>query len=113
MNPNWKPGVSGNVNGRPKGVGNKNTEHIKQAFKDLLENNVENISIWLAKVAEKDPARATELVIKLSDFVVPKLARTEVTGNDGEDLFKNVSFNFNTANKDGESQESTPQEDSE
>jgi hypothetical protein len=36
-----------------------------------------------------------------------------VTGNDGEDLFKNVSFNFNTANKDGESQESTPQEDSE
>lgn len=94
----FKPGESGNPNGRPKGAPNKNTENIKQAFKDLLENNVDNISGWLTKVAEKDPARATELLIKLSEYVVPKLARTEVTGNDGEDLFKNIQFNFNTAN---------------
>lgn len=103
----FKPGKSGNPNGRPKGAPNKNTENIKQAFKDLLEDNVDNISVWISKVAEKDPARATELIIKLSDFVVPKLARTEVTGNDGEDLFKNITFQFNTAN--GKNEESTPQ----
>lgn len=107
----FKPGESGNPNGRPKGAPNKNTENIKQAFKDLLENNVDNISAWIAKVAEKDPARATELIIKLSDFVVPKLARTEVTGNDGEDLFKNITFSFNTAN--GKESQGTSQESSE
>ena len=96
------------LGGRKPGSLNKNTATIKEAYQALLENNLDNISEWLAKVAEKDPARATELMLKLSEYVVPKLARTEVTGNDGEDLFKNVAFNFNIAN--GKDQESTPQE---
>jgi len=93
----WTPGQSGNPNGRPKGVANKSTENIKEAFKLLLENNLDNMSSWLAKIAEKDPARATELMLKLSEYILPKLARQEVVGNDGEDLFKNISFTFGTA----------------
>ncbi len=33
-------------------------------------------------------------MLKLSEYVIPKLARQEVTGADGEDLFKNVKFEF-------------------
>lgn len=103
----FKPGESGNLNGRPKGVGNKNTENIKEAYRLLLENNLDNMTLWLTKIAEKDPARATELMLKLSEYILPKLARQEVVGNDGEDLFKNVSFTFSTAEqKDNNGKES-------
>jgi hypothetical protein len=86
--------------GRPVGVGNKTTTQIKEAYQKLLEDNLGNMTLWLGKIAEKDPARATELMLKLSEYILPKLARQEVVGNDGEDLFKNVSFTFSTADKD-------------
>ena len=34
------------------------------------------------------------MMIKLSEYVIPKLARQEITGNDGADLFSNVKFEF-------------------
>jgi len=33
-------------------------------------------------------------MLKLSEYIIPKLARQEVVGSDGSDLFKNVKFNF-------------------
>ena len=33
-------------------------------------------------------------MIRLSEYILPKLARTELTGNDGNDLFKNIKFEF-------------------
>lgn len=93
--------------GRPVGVGNKTTTQIKEAYQKLLEDNLDNMTLWLTKIAEKDPARATELMLKLSEYILPKLARQEVVGNDGEDLFKNVSFTFSTAEqKDNNGKES-------
>ena len=93
--------------GRPVGVGNKTTTQIKEAYQKLLEDNLDNMTLWLGKIAEKDPARATELMLKLSEYILPKLARQEVVGNDGEDLFKNVSFTFSTAEqKDNNGKES-------
>lgn len=106
-NPNWKQGESPNPAGRPKGSGNKTTEKIKEAYKMLLENNLDNMSVWLGKIADKDPARATELMLKLSEYILPKLARQEVVGNDGEDLFKNIKFTFGVADQkqDGDKHE--------
>ena len=88
--------------GRPVGVGNKTTTQIKEAYQKLLEDNLDNMTLWLGKIAEKDPAKATELMLKLSEYILPKLARQEVVGNDGEDLFKNVSFTFSTADKENQ-----------
>ena len=88
--------------GRPAGVGNKTTTQIKEAYQKLLEDNLDNMTLWLGKIAEKDPAKATELMLKLSEYILPKLARQEVVGNDGEDLFKNVSFTFSTADKENQ-----------
>ena len=90
----FKPGQSGNPDGRPKGSRNKATEHVRAAYQKLTEDNLENMSIWLTQIAAENPEKAMTLMLQLSEFIIPKLARTEVTGNDGEDLFKNVKFNF-------------------
>jgi hypothetical protein len=71
------------VGGKQKGTQNKATSEIKQAYKNLIENNLDNITIWLEQVAEKNPDRALGILIDLSEFVVPKLARTE-TKHEGE-----------------------------
>ena len=90
----YQPGQSGNPNGRPKGSLNKNTKHIREAYQKLTENNLDNMSRWISQVASEDPAKAMDIMIKLSEYILPKLARTEMTGADGDDLFKNIKFEF-------------------
>ena len=94
-NPNLYKGMpSLNPNGRPKGSKNKTTENIRKAYQQLTEDNLDNMTVWLAQIAAEDPKQAMELMIKLSEYVIPKLARQEITGNDGADLFSNVKFEF-------------------
>ena len=92
------PFEKGNTHGqgRPKGSPNKSTQEIRDAYKKLLEDNLDNMSVWLADVAADDPQKAIDLMLKLSEYLIPKLARQEVVGNDGEDLFKNIQFKFTT-----------------
>jgi len=96
-----------NRNGRPKGAANRITEELREAFAMLLENNLEQYEIWLARVAENDPQIALDLAIRISERFVPMLSRQEVTGADGADLFKNVKFNF------GDGQDTPTSEDTE
>lgn len=80
--------------GRVKGVPNKATSTVREAIANLLERNGENMDSWLQMVAYGDealkvkaqPDRALEIMAKLSEYHIPKLARTEVTGNDGGPL---------------------------
>lgn len=90
----FKPGQSGNPNGRKKGVPNKNTKAIREAYQKLTEDNLENMNRWLMQTAQDDPAKAMDLMLRLSEYIIPKLARTELTGNDGDDLFRNIKFEF-------------------
>ena len=83
-----------NRNGRPKGSANRISEELREAFAMLLENNLEQYEMWLAQVAEQDPARALDLALKISERFIPALSRQEVTGKDGADLFKDVKFKF-------------------
>ena len=83
-----------NREGRPKGIPNKTTKQIREAYQKLTEDNLDRMSIWISQVASEDPAKAMDIMIRLSEYIIPKLARTEVTGNDGEDLFKNIKFQF-------------------
>lgn len=80
--------------GRPPGAPNKNTKAIREAYQNLVEMNLENMTQWLAQVAADDPEKAMDLMLKLSEYIIPKLARQEMVGNDGADLFKNVKFQF-------------------
>ncbi len=45
-------------------------------------------------MATEDPEKAMDLMLKLSEYIIPKLARQELVGNDGADLLRNVKFNF-------------------
>jgi hypothetical protein len=72
--------------GRPKGSPNKKTQDIRNAYKKFIEDNVPQFQEWIEQVAEKNPAKALELVSNLSDFVLPKLARTEVVGDEEQPL---------------------------
>jgi len=96
-----------NINraGKKPGTLNKNTRMIREAYQKLTEDNLDNMSIWISQVAGDDPAKALDIMIKLSEYIIPKLARQEVVGNDGEDLFKNVKFQFGPEINDTDNRE--------
>jgi len=104
----FQPGQSGNPNGRPKGAQNEVAKDIKEAFAQLLQNNVPQLEEWINRVGERDPAKALEIYTKISERFVPQLSRQEITGADGKDLFQNVSFNFITADEPDTDTEQLP-----
>ena len=73
-------GKSGNPNGRCKGAENKATKEIKEAYKMLIEANIPNLTLWLERVAETEPKEALKYLSSLSEYVIPKLGRTEFSG---------------------------------
>jgi|TARA_R110000765_G_scaffold124320_1_gene221508 hypothetical protein len=85
-----------NINraGKKPGTKNRTTKEIREAYQKLTEENLTNMTLWLGQIAAEDPAKAMDLMLRLSEYIIPKLARQELVGNDGEDLFKNVKFNF-------------------
>lgn len=95
-NPNWEKGVSANPSGRPPGSKNIATTRVREAYQKLTEDNLENMTHWLQQIATDNPKEAFELMLKMSEYVLPKLQRQEITGAGGEDLFKNLEFQFGT-----------------
>jgi|TARA_R110001632_G_scaffold23471_2_gene66519 hypothetical protein len=91
----WRGGKgTQNMTGRPKGSKNKNTQQIREAYQRLTEDNLENMSIWIQQIAADSPEKAFKLMLEMSEFVLPKISRMELTSKDGEDLFKNMKFEF-------------------
>lgn len=87
--PGSKPGER--RGGRKKGTPNKATANAREAFAQLVEGNVGRAQEWLDRVASQDgPKAALQLFLDMAEFHVPKLARTEFSGPDGEGLKKLV-----------------------
>lgn len=79
--------------GRPKGSQNKVTTEFRDTVKKLLDDNSENVAIWLQQVAggieateyskgiAPAPEKALDLLAKLAEYAAPKLSRTEIAGD--------------------------------
>lgn len=97
------PAIKGHkkVGGRQKGSQNKATKDIKEAYRLLIETNIPNLTKWVKTIAEKDPAKAINILSELSEFVIPKLARTEMIADITQNT-KITGFNFtdDSENKD-------------
>lgn len=78
--------VDGNLNraGRPKGVPNKATAKAREAFANFVDANSERMQEWLEAIAtdpKHGPKVAFDCLMAVSEYHVPKLARTEVVGD--------------------------------
>jgi hypothetical protein len=88
-NPNLvKGGPSLNPAGRPAGIANKSTNKIREAFQKLIEENLQNMTIWLTQVAADDPKGALDLLNKMAEYTTPKLARVENSHEVSDELTK-------------------------
>ena len=80
---------SENNRGRPTGSPNRATADVRAAIAIFAEGNAHKLQEWLDRVAEgsdgikPDPAKAADLYLRAIEYHLPKLARTEVTGQDG------------------------------
>jgi hypothetical protein len=50
----------------------KTTIEIRNTFTSILADNETNIQSWLDKTAEKEPAKALDLILKIAGFVISK-----------------------------------------
>ena len=66
--------------GRPKGVPNKATADVRAALAQFAEGNVEKLQKWLDRIAKNDPAKAADIYLRVLEYHVPKLSRTELSG---------------------------------
>lgn len=85
--------------GRPKGSVNKVTKEFRETVRQLLEDNSENVGIWLQQVADgvdgrPDPGKALDLLAKLAEFAAPKLGRVEHVGDGGGDVQHAIKVTF-------------------
>ena len=74
--------------GKPKGAVNKTSNKIREAFQKLIEDNLENMTIWLMQVAADDPKAALDIMSKLGEYTTPKLARVETKHEIDEGITK-------------------------
>jgi hypothetical protein len=70
----FEKGKSGNPRGRKKGTQNAVNRDLRERVRDLLESQFEQVAIDLAGLEPRDRVNAW---LKLSEFVLPKLQRSE------------------------------------
>lgn len=103
--------------GRKRGDPNKITTAVRKALALVYEHRVDDLSKWIQETAEgfdaihfladgtechyleRNPAKAAELMVRVAEYFVPKLAATQLTGADGEKL--SVSIQINGVAKEG------------
>ena len=80
--------------GRPKGIPNKTTTEIREAFSELLQGNLEQLKVDIASL---EPASRVKLLLDMAQFVVPKLRNVDLKTDEKEivtiDFNESVGWN--------------------
>ena len=98
--------------GRTAGTPNKATAEARAAIADFVDGNAHRLQDWLDQIADvvkseetgeyvvnPNPEKAFNLFQSVIEYHVPKLARTELTGKDGEDIKQAISINVGFSGK--------------
>jgi hypothetical protein len=86
--------------GRPKGSLNRSTEMMKLTIARAVDNTLNTLSADLEKIKKQDPERAIELALKLMEYTLPKLSRTEVKA-EVEQRIHQITVNINQTGSNG------------
>jgi hypothetical protein len=100
--PGPKPGSDKvpNSGGSRKGIPNKATSKAREAIAQFVEGNIDKLQNWIDAIAETDgPKEAFTCLMKVLEYHVPKLQRSEVTGPNGEDLGMEIRITFEAPKK--------------
>ena len=79
--------------GRPPGKLNRSTEEMKLTIARAVNNTLSTISEDLEKIRKESPERAMELALKLMEYTLPKLSRTEMKA-EIEQKIQQISINI-------------------
>jgi hypothetical protein len=85
--------------GRPKGALNRSTEQAKLTIARIANRGLDNISEDLEKIRKSDPIEAAKLYLKLLEYIVPKKAQMEISGQ-LDHRIQQISININKGTKD-------------
>ena len=80
--------------GRPKGKLNRSTEQAKLTLARIADEGLDNLKKDLQEIRKKDPVRATELYLKILEYIIPKQQRVEVKG-EIEQKIQQITVNIN------------------
>ena len=80
--------------GRPAGGLNRSTEQAKLTIARLANRGLDNISEDLEKIRKEDPLEAAKLYLKLLEYIVPKKAQMEISGQLDQRI-QQISVNIN------------------
>lgn len=80
--------------GRRPGSPNKATLDARKAIADFVDGNAHRLVGWLDEVAKQNPAKAFEMFQSVVEYHVPKLARTELTGDPDKPIQQSIKVTF-------------------
>lgn len=85
----FKPGNPG----KPKGAVNTVTQDVREKFRALLDGiTVETLAADLKAI--DNPKDRLQIIIGLSEYIIPKLARTQLAADDEGDGRVSVTLNL-------------------
>jgi len=80
--------------GRPTGAINRSTEMMKLSIARATNKVLDDLPAIMEEMVKKDPKSAVDLAIKLLEFNMPKLSRTEMRA-EIEQKIHSISVNIN------------------
>jgi len=71
----FKKGISGNLQGRPKGSLNKTTNDTREVFQNILDSNIHQLKEDLMSL---EPRYRVKFLLDIAGFCLPKLSAMDL-----------------------------------